>query len=124
MKLLKITILLLIPFIAACSTTSSSAHRTSSKVIYSIMVKDAAGLESYFSEDLKKQLKGDMVLQALKAAQKNKGEMEGIEFIKGDGKVELYDIHMKNGEIPLKLIFNDKNKIKKIWINDIALMKN
>jgi len=107
----------------SCSTTNPRAHRTSSKIVYSLMIKDPVGIESYFSKELKDQLSGDMVIKALAAVQKNKGKLEGIEYIKTAGNDTWYDIHLKQGKVPLKLTFNKKNQIEKLWIDNTPLVK-
>lgn len=120
----QITLLILILLVSfSCATTSPNAHRASSKIVYSLMIKDPIGIETYFSKELKSQLSGEMVIKALSAVQKDKGKLEGIEYIKTTGNNTWYDIHMKQGKVPLKLSFNEKNQIQKLWINNTSLTK-
>lgn len=115
--------LLLAMLTTSCSTTNPAAHTTSSKTIYSMMIKDHVGIESRFSEELMKSLDGNMVIRALASVEKRKGDLEGIEFVKSTKNVTVYDMHMKKGKVTLKLLFNDANQIENIWMDDIALNK-
>ncbi len=115
--------LLLAMLTTSCSTTNPAAHTTSSKTIYSMMIKDHVGIESRFSEELMKNLDGNMVIRALASVEKRKGDLEGIEFVKSSKNITLYNMHMKNGKVSLKLLFNDDNQIENIWMDEIALNK-
>ena len=110
-------------FLFSCATTPNTTQRISSKVVYSLMVKDGHGIEANFSEELKAGLKGDMVLKALAAVEKQKGELEGIEFLKDEGMTTFYDIHKKKGNAKLKLVFNKKNQLEEVWIDQTPLMQ-
>ncbi len=87
------------------------------------MVKDAVSLESIYSTQLKKKLKGEMFIQAISALEKQKGKMEGIEFVERKGSDIFYQLHMKEGKSDLKLKFDEKNKLNKIWVDGTPLVK-
>lgn len=108
----------------SCATPKKeSANKTSSKFIYSIMIKDSVALESILSDDLKKDVKGDMVLKAFRAVEKKKGAMKGILFKGTKGNVATYEVKTKGESIPLKVQLDKLNKIEAVWIDDVALNK-
>lgn len=108
----------------SCATNKKqSVNRPSSKVVYSLITKDKVGLESNFSDDLKKSLSGEMLIKAFNSVEKYKDDMQAIEFMNSRGKEDSYVIRMKHGEAPIRFRFNEKNQLDKVWINDVALMK-
>ncbi len=109
---------------ASCgSATKSEANPTSSKLVYSLMAKDNVGLNAIFSDDLKKKLQGEMLINALTSLQKQKGELTGIEHLQTKGNTSSYSIKMKNGESPLKVTYNSNNQVEKIWLDNKPLAK-
>jgi hypothetical protein len=108
----------------SCSTMDKKqANRPSSKVVYSLMTKDTVGLESVFSKDLRKSLKGEMMLKAFSSVQKERGDMEALEFIETKGNMDIYSIRMKKGKVPLRLQFNANNQLENVWINEVAMKR-
>lgn len=104
----------------SCATKQQTkADPTSSKFVYSLMMKDSVALESIFNDDLKKNLKGDMLIKAVKSV--GKGDMKGIIMTDRKDNLATYDIKMKDGVFPLKLQMDKYNKIEKIWIKDQEL---
>ena len=101
--------------------TSEATNRTSSKFLYSLMIKDSVALDSILSDNLKKKVKGEMVLKAFSAVEKKKGAMKGILFTGKKGDMALYEVKTKSGSIPLKLKLDKLNKVEAVWIDDLAL---
>lgn len=109
-------------FSQSCATPKKeTANKTSSKFIYSLMIKDSVALESILSDDLKKDVKGEMVLKAFKAVEKKKGAMKGILFKGTKGNIASYEVKTKGESIPLKVQLDKLNKVEAVWIDDIAL---
>lgn len=85
------------------------------------MAKDSVALDSILSEELKKDVKGDMVLKAFSAVEKKKGSMKGILFTGKKGDMAFYEVKTKGKSIPLKLKLDKLNKVEAVWIDDLAL---
>jgi hypothetical protein len=114
----------LLTLITSCGSSSKNqTNPTSSKLVYSLMAKDNVGLNAIFSDELKKHLKGEMMINALTALQKTKGEMKAIELMESQGNTSTYSIKMKRGESPLKVSYNENNQVDKIWLDNKVLGK-
>lgn len=122
-QIIGLTALLFILGQSCATSQKTNVTRPSSKVVYSLMTKDSVGLESVFSDDLKKSLKGEMLLKAFSSVEKQKGDMQAIEFNQTNGDSDLYSIRMKKGKVPLKLKFNSSNQLENVWINDVAMKR-
>lgn len=109
-------LILITLFAQSCATSNQDkAPPMSSKFVYSVMTKDHVALNSIFSDNLKRSLKGEMLLKAIKSA--GKGEMKGIEFVESKGNMASYNVQMSEGSFPLKVEFDEGNRVDNVWIN-------
>lgn len=117
--MLTLTVFALLFGQSCASKKTSEQDPTTTKFVYSLMTKDSVALESLFNSKLKRSLKGDMLLKAIKSV--GKGEMSGIELKSATDNMAFYDIKTKGASVPLKVLFDKNNKIENIWINKKAL---
>lgn len=108
----------------SCATKQKTElQRKSSKLVYSLITKDSVGVESHFSEKLKKSINGEMFIKAVASLERERGDMQAIEFIKNNENSDFYSIQMKDRKIPLKFQFSPSGRLDSIWINDVSLNK-